>query len=431
LKKIISSILVLAVFALSGCNFGSPIDNMLSPPKLSAEETAVTKALEAAIGKDYRLKYPQTGERRSAVIIENIDADSEKEAVVFYEPSDNAGKAVSVHVNILDKNADGEWASVYDHIGDGAEIDRVIIQRLGNSTVPLLVLGFRGVSGAKTARVYSFAENRLSNTLTNDYSAMFITDFMLDGYNELCIITPNSQNALASAALISVDGATIYEWGQAALSPDASNFPNIASGYVSATTPALFIDGLAAGELYTDIVYAVGERRIRNPMYLENSMLIEKTRRPEGFLSTDIDLDGIVEIPTVTLFPGYNSFDENAVYAVNWNVLSNYDIVKKYTSYYSLEGGYCFLFPGRWDGVVTVGTEPGETVFFKYAVDPANRTELMRIAVTGNDEDKTSEGYIEISRKDDFIYWIKNSAERQEPLVLTDTEIRYNFYILI
>jgi hypothetical protein len=428
LKKLLSLIIVLT---LTGCNIGNPIDNMLSPPKLSAEETAVTAALEAAVGTDYRLKYPQTGERRSAVIIENIDADDEKEAVVFYEPGGNVDSNAGVHVNILDKNADGEWVSVYDHIGDGTEIDRVFINRLGDSTVPLLTIGFRGVSGGRTARVYSFTENKLSNSLTSDYSSMFVTDFMLDGRNELCIITPNSQNIAASATLMSVEDSAIYEWGQAKLNPDATSFPNIALGYVSASTPALFIDGLAAGELYTDIVYAVDEKRIRNPMYLENSMLTNKTKRPEGFLSTDIDLDGIVEIPTVTLFPGYNSFDENAVWAVNWNALSNYDIVKKYTSYYSLESGYCFLFPSRWDGVVTVTEEPGETVFLRYAADPANRTELMRVAVTGNDIDKSTEGYTEISRKDDFIYWIKNSPDKSEPLVLTDTEIKYNFYILV
>jgi hypothetical protein len=260
---------------------------------------------------------------------------------------------------------------------------------------------------------------------------MFITDILRDGNNELCIITPNTASLTAAAKFISIDGAVIYEWGQAELLPDASNFPNIASGYVSSSTPALFVDGLAAGELYTDIVYAVGDRRLRNPMYLEESMLSEKTKRPDGYYTLDVDEDGIVEIPTVSLFPGYNSFDENAVWAVNWNILSNYDITKKYTSYYSRENGYSFLFPGRWDGVVTVTEEPGETVFYKYAADVTERTELMRIAVTDEGEDKTADGWRALGQKDDFVYWIKNSDNKNEPLVLTDTEIKYNFYILI
>jgi hypothetical protein len=398
---------------------------------LSAEETAVTAALEAAVGKDYRLKFPQAGDRRSAVILENIDADPEKEAIVFYEPGGAAETTADVHVNIIDRNKNGNWVSVYDYTGDGAEIDRVLITRLGSSPVPLIILGFRGVSGGRTARIYSFAENRLSDSLTDDYVSMFITDIMLDGMNELCIVTGNTQLLPAAARFISVDGSVIFEWGQAALNPDASSFPNIAAGYVSPTTPALFIDGVAAGELYTDIVYSVGERRVRNPMELPDSMLIEKTKRPEGYFSTDIDLDGIVEIPTVSLFPGYNSYDENAVWAVNWNTLTNYDIVKKYTSYYSLESGYSFLFPGRWDGVVTVSELAGETVFYKYTGSGDERKELMRIAVTGNEIDKSAEGFSIISQKDDFIYWIKNSTDTAEPLVLTDTEIKYNFYILI
>jgi hypothetical protein len=427
LKKSLSVFLLL-LFA--GCSFGGPIDNMLSPPRLSAEETAVVEALETSVGLDYRLVYPRSGEHRSAVIIENIDADSDKEAIAFYKPNDSSNAAADVHVNIIDKNPDGTWISVYDHTGDGVEIDRVLINRIGNSRIPFLVLGFTDVSGSRSARVYSFSDNRLSDSITDNYVSMFITDVMRDGSNELCIISPNNQTA-ASAKLISIEGSTIYEWGQAPLNPDASDFPNIASGYVSATTPALFIDGAASGELYTDIIYAVDDRRLRNPMYLPRSQLILKTKRPNGYFSADIDLDGIIEIPTTSLFPGYNSFDENAVWAVNWNALSNYDIVKKYTSYYSLVSGYCFLFPGRWDGVVTVAEDGPETVFLKYSSDPALRTELMRVVVTDSKEDKTTEGFRVINRKDDFVYWIKTSADTAEPLVLTDTEIKYNFYILI
>ncbi|MDR0992545.1 MAG: hypothetical protein LBL87_06590 [Ruminococcus sp.] len=427
MKKIISTALLLL---LAGCSFGGPIDNMLSPPRLSKEETAVIEALEAAIGFDYRLVYPRAGERRSAVIIENIDSDTEKEAIAFYKPSDTSNTAADVHVNIIDKNADGAWVSVYDHTGDGTEIDRVLINRIGDSKVPFLVLGFTDVSGNKSARVYSFSDNRLSDSLTGNYVTMFIKDVLQDGSNELCIITPNAQTA-AAAKLISISGSVIYEWGQAPLNPDATDFSNIVSGYVSSTTPALFIDGLAAGELYTDIIYAVGDGQMRNPMYLPQSQLLLKTKRQNGYFSADIDLDGIVEIPTTSLFPGYNSFDENAVWAVNWNALSNYDIVKKYTSYYSLTNGYCFLFPNRWDGVVTAAEDGAETVFMKYSSEPAERTELMRIAVTDNAEDKTAAGWKVINRKDDFVYWIKNSSDTAEPLVLTDTEIKYNFYILV
>jgi hypothetical protein len=428
LKKFLSVILLLL---LAGCSFGGPIDNMLSPPLLSAEESAVIEALETAVGPDYRLVYPRSGDRRSAVIIENIDSDSEKEAIAFYKPNDSSNTSAEVHVNIINKNADGVWISVYDHTGDGTGIDRVLINRIGTSRIPFLVLGFTDVSGNKSARIYSFSENRLSDSLTDNYVTMFINDVMLDGSNELCIITPNSQNVAAAAKLISIDDSTIYEWGQAPLNPDASDFPNIVSGYVSATTPALFVDGIASGELYTDIIYAVDDGRLRNPMYLPQSQLILKTKRQSGYLSADIDLDGIIEIPTTSLFPGYNSFDENAVWAVNWNALSNYDIVKKYTSYYSLTNGYCFLFPSRWDGVVTVAEDGPETVFLKYSSDPTLRTELMRVTVTGAGDDKSAGGWKSVSKKDDFIYWIKTSNDSTEPLVLTDTEIKYNFYILI
>jgi hypothetical protein len=215
---------------------------------------------------------------------------------------------------------------------------------------------------------------------------MFISDLDRDGRNELCLIHPNTADKQASLSLISVEGNLIYEWGSAPLNPDASDFVNIASGSLSDDTSALYIDSTVGDKLRTDIVYSPIGGRLRNPMYLAGSMLTDKTERPPGYFTADIDNDGILEIPTLSIFPGYSSEQSDELYAVNWNILDNYNIQKKYTSFYSDSEGFCFLFPLRWDGVVTVRIDKstGDTVFCKYVSGSRNEDmpELMRAAVT-------------------------------------------------
>ena len=64
---------------------------------------------DAALTQNYSLKYPKSGDHRSAFVFHDIDGDGEEEAIVFYEPSiDNTARIV-----LLDRQ-DGVWRSLCD-----------------------------------------------------------------------------------------------------------------------------------------------------------------------------------------------------------------------------------------------------------------------------------------------------------------------------
>ena len=271
---------------------------------------------------------------------------------------------------------------------------------------------------------------------------MFVTDITRDGGDELVLIRPTSQLKKAALTLISknTEDGSAAEISTVALDENASDFVNIVYGYVSSDMPAIFIDGLSGRQLTTEVVYSVNDM-LRNPLYLGESSLIENTRRQSGYLSTDIDLDGIIEIPTRTPFPGY-SIDErngqesrNAVFSTDWNVFDNYSIVKKYSSYYNAADGYCFIMPSRWDGVVTVKIDSatGDAVFYKFRIDLENSTtELMRIAAVGDSQKDAllEDGYMQIKSNNNINYLVKCPDIENEPLMLTGTEISNNFYVM-
>lgn len=437
MKKIYAAFAAFAVL-LSGCTLGGSTDTLLSPPKLSEEQNAVYEALIRSVGKDIRLRYPRSGEHRSAFVFADIDGEPDSEAVVFYEKAGETEGAGNVRVNIIDRRA-GKWTSVYDHAGAGTGIDRVLFSELGESFGQKVIIGYTMLSGEKNVQVYSYENGLLTPEYSDTYSTMFVSDLERDDRSELILIRPESQLRKASISAVSSvagDGgkAVVAEIGSVALDESAAEFVNIAAGYVGKETPAIFIDGLTGGQLTTEIIYSV-DGQLRNPLYLGESVLIEKTRRPAGYPCTDIDLDGVIEIPTLSLFPGYSEDMASRLYSTDWNVFDNYSIVKKYSSFYNAGEGYCFIIPSRWDGVVTAKRDAatGEVVFCKFRTDLLNSSsELMRIAVAPDDETDAllDEGYIVLKKNNKTSYLVKCPSISDEPLILTGTEISNSFYLM-
>ncbi len=421
----------------TACSFGSPVDTLLSPPKLSEEQRDVYNALVSSAGNDIKLQYPRAGEYRSAFVFADIDGEPDSEAIVFYEKSGETAGTGNVRINIIDRFPDGTWHSVYDHAGMGTGIERVIFSDIGNSGTVSMMIGYELLSGEKQAAVYSYRDGILYSDFNDSYNTMFVTDINRDDSDELVLIRTETQLRNASLSLISrnADSGEVSESGNVALDKNASEFVNIASGYIGSGTPAIFIDGLNDRQITTEIIYYLNDS-LRNPLYLGESSMIENTRRPAGYLCTDIDLDGIIEIPTRSLFPGYSEESSEKVYCTDWNVLENYSVTKKYSSYYSRSDGYCFIMPSRWSGVVTAKTDnaTGELVFYKYKIDILNSTtELMRIAAVSPAETQSllEEGYITIKSGNNMNYLVKCPDIEDEPLILTGTEISNNFYIMI
>lgn len=428
--------LLAAAAMLSGCAFGGSIDTLLSPPKLSEEQNVVFDALVKSVGNDVKLRYPRSGDYRSAFVFADIDGEPDSEAIVFYEKAGETEGEGNVRINIIDRRG-GKWTSVYDHAGAGTGIDRVLFSELGGSGKTSVIIGYSMLSGEKSVQIYSYESGRLISEYSDSYSTMFISDPERDGTNKLMLIRPGGQLKKASVCEISVDPETgaAAEVGSVALNEASTDFVNIASGYVGKDTPAIFIDGLSGGQLTTEIIYSVNGQ-LRNPLYMGEAGLIEKTKRPTGYPCTDIDLDGVIEIPTLSLFPGHTETDTaGKLYSTDWNILDNYSIVKKYSSFYNIGEGYCFILPSRWDGVVTAKRDSGtgEIVFCKFRIDLENSTtELLRIAVASEEETPAllEDGYMILKSNNKMNYLVKCPDIYDEPLILTGTEISNSFYLM-
>ncbi len=432
IKKAAAVIVSAVIFA--GCSFITNVDSLLSAPSLSAEQNEIYTALTSSVNsKKIKLIYPKSGENRSAVILSNIDSEPTAEAMVFYTIQNDSVESGNVRINILDK-INGKWQSVYDHTGGGTDVERVSFATVGDSEKTSILVSFGTLYGTDNVfNAYSYENKKLTTTYTSNLSAYYVMDMDGDGYDEIVSINKNTPGSQGRVNLIdyTADG-TLQQTSTVFLDPLTKDYKSITAGYIGTSTPALFIDGIRANGMATEIIYTVKDV-LRNPIYTDFIIPIQDVTRPSEYPSIDINYDGVIEIPTLEAFPGYSNSDEK-VYITNWNIFENYNIVKKYSSYFDYKQNYCFMLPSRWTGLVTAkyDLETGETVFYEFNSRLSNSTnELLRIRVRqrGNSDVDYSE-YSLLRSTGTADYYYKVPSDKDESLILTETEILNNFYII-
>ena len=112
IKRSIAILLVLIIaMVFSGCDTTNNTEDMVSPPELTGEMSPIADALYKSIGTECDLKYPASGDRRSAIVLEDINGDGVFEAFAFYTTSDD--EMTTMHVNVICQQ-NGKWESVDD-----------------------------------------------------------------------------------------------------------------------------------------------------------------------------------------------------------------------------------------------------------------------------------------------------------------------------
>ncbi len=395
--------------ALCGCSFSTSIDNLMAPPKLSVEQEQIYSALTDAAGTSISLKYPKSGTYLSAFIVEDIDGDGGSEAVVFYEKNSLAVEENTLRMNILDQ-FDGEWRSVCDTPADGAEIEKVMIAKLGSNDRTNVIIGSSLINRSeKTVSIYNYSsEGTIERTFSSPYSFIDVTDLDEDEQNEFLLLAGSATGAPAVAESYKLDEDGMYHKYSRELSGSFTEFDSISYGEIGGGRTGLYIDAVSGtGFIQTDIIYidASGINKVFSTA--EESL---STVRPSGCSSYDVDSDGILEIPVQAISPGYEEANESEQMKItNWySVSAGNKLEHKYSSYYSINDGYIFIYPDGWHENVTVKRDSinDEIVFCAYENGETGR-ELLRICCAGDSasrEDRISSGYMLLHTKGESSY---------------------------
>lgn len=435
-RLITALVATVTVIGISGCS-GASVEQLLSPPRLDGEQAEIYEALRSCTSDGIKLKYPKSGKYRSAIVVSDIDGEPTDEAIAFYE-SPNVFEGSSLRINFLDMK-DGEWVSVYDFAAVGNEVEKILFENLGNDETSIIITYSIQNSSDMAASVMSYKDASPSEVYSGRYSYMNIFDTNSDGTNELFIISTDRSSGVSTALSYGYENNRFTAFGTAALSAGAVSYRNAFSGNRDKSgQKAIFIDyALSDGGQGTEVLITQGKQLLNAPAVTPETVIRRTNSFTPDVSASDIDGDGIVEIPVTVPFIGYENLTrpEQVNMAVWYTVeAGGRSLTEKFRSYISIRGDYMAVIPEKWHDKVTAAINlPDNTVIFYYRTpaQDTNGEELLKITALSEGMPPTDgEKYISLGKSEATGYSFYAELNTTSTLSLSEKELRELFRIL-
>ncbi len=438
--------MLLAITLLSGCSIGASMENLLTPPKLDSQQNEIYQALINSCGSAVQLKYPKGGDYRSAFVVRNIDDEEGDEALVFYQSDSVQSGEAALRLKVLDQY-DGKWQAVYDLACIGSEVDSISFTNIGAGDNIDIIIRFSMLNQTEKAfSVLNYSDGIAQELCAASYSCLEVLDLNNDGEDELVSVSTDKATGISMAAMYSRVDDRFMKISEAELIGAHSEIIGVTKGMVEENVPALFLEHSRGQGMYgTDVIYCRGNRII-SPDSIgtdgDSSIVARFTNNYLADISSrDIDGDGLVEIPSMTALPGYETFSRaEQLCAVQWYNITDNNFTLEHYSYYSSKFGFALLFPNRWRGVVTAvpNLQENEIIFISYDIafglEVNDSTELMRIRIVDrNDTDAMSSATsmkVLGANEECIYYYSETDGYRTGKLALSEDELRNSFIIL-
>lgn len=441
MKKIMAlTILIFTIFSLAGCSFINwDVSGLLRAPMIPKESLKLQAALDKALGKDSKYIFPQSGNHKSSIVQRDMNGDSKDEAIVFYF-SDAKGK--TARILVLTDNGD-KWDILCDIEGHGSDIDIVSFIDFNNDGKEELIIGWLLYTNeGKGLSVYDiFSGVGAKEIYSTPYTEMLLLKNAVSTAPALLSVNLNTHKRTSVAKLTMYKDKELKDITSCEMDGTLTSHKNITEAYVSDKNKGIIVDGETNGTYSTQILFWNG-KELTNPYY-KNKQLNELLVRNNNLLCTDIDKDGIIEIPRGSSMPGINVLENYKSTLINielitWNEWDSNKILKSdFSAVMNPEQHYYFKYPKSFIGNVTVKKEPiaQRYIFYVISSDTTSNEELFSISVL-NIEDWNNRneqgGWIELRRDSKVVYAasIPRTQSKKAKELMSNINISENFVIM-
>lgn len=434
LKKICAAILVLAlILSLCGCSLRGGEDSLLKAPRPVGELFDIQQALERAVSEKYTLKFPTSGDNRSAIQQHDINGDGVFEAVAFYSTvNDNV---VTMHINLITK-ADGSWHSVGDFRCVATGVDTVDFNDVNGDGIEEILVGW-SVYGTvdKTLGVYSYAKKQFTQRAMENFTHYLCEDIDKDGNKELFISHLDPKNETAKAKLIRFGELAATELGNCILDNTATTYYKPIVGRLSNGNTAIYFDAAKGNGLITEIL-EIKDSVMSNALTPVNAAAIS-TFRSSNVEIRDLNKDGVYEIPVPTLITQTPGAENENIYITDWYILGKDKLELSLSALMNYVDGYYITVPEKWKGKIAVTRDTPNRIRTVMAIDKktGNSADVLVKVQTVPIDQKQNEGAIklenatEIARNSDYCYMVAIGTSKNETAVAIE-EFKNMFKVL-
>lgn len=332
--KYIKSLLciVLIMLMLSGCTFrlASSVNDLVSPVSPLGENADILHALDAYVSNGYSLKNPVHGKNITSFSFFDIDNDKVDEAIAFYEPKDNLGE---IEMAII-KKVDSSWSVVENILGKGKAVFSVDFKDVNGDKKTEIVVCWDIINNSTNHEfsVYKIKndKNKIKLSLIDEpitINEYIFVDYDGDGLDEALLFELTSGNfTSAKAELYSLKNNHFKLLGETKLDSHITSYTTLqieeAENDIRVYADAVGSDGAS---MLTEVIYwSNSYDTIISPFYSYSTGRTYDTGRSAMIPSTDVDDDGLLEIPT-----DKKKKTPKQVSAVNWKCYKNTTLIHK------------------------------------------------------------------------------------------------------
>ena len=414
-KRFCLVLFVVALFSLSGCLVQSA-DDLYALPRQSDAYYDLQNAIDSVKSADAAYAGPLSGPNQQAVQLADLDGDGTDEALVFMRTSGE--KPLKVYV-FDDKDGSFALATVIE--GDGTAFDAVEYVSIDDQPGLEIVLG-RQLSNQilQSLSVYSYGSGRMVELMNTSYSEYKITDLNVDDQRDVLILRRDAEARTGVAEYYCYSDGAMTRTQSAALSRDIESIERITTGYVSAEVPGVFVTStygeesgnLGEGTLITDVLAFRGQTFCNLTVSAQSGISTQMVRSMSVY-ATDIDDDGLVELPTLVALPSASA--EASYFLVQWYELKpDGTREKKPTTYYnySYGGGWYLVIPEAWEDQLTISRTTEVAGIYRYTfsrwidreVEPQEILSIYTISGEDRHSLAQSDGRFLLSERGETVY---------------------------
>ncbi len=431
LKRILYLLLTVAICcSFSSCSIlETDGDALLSPPRLEGELYYIQEALIDYAGEEITLKYPTSGDYRSAFVLRDINGDGREEAFAFYSKTEDS--TVTMHINVLSK--EDEWKTKGDIGVVGSGIEKVVFGDLAGDGVEEISVGW-SIYGSvdRQVGIYSFDGNMLTQRTMENYTDFLSIDIDDDKTNELFVINLNLTDKTAIAKAISVNEQGVEEKGVVALDGSVSSHYAPVLSKLADGRPAVYIDAVKGSGSLTEIVWF--EEDGLKSVCDSKTAVTSLTYRPSVVVSRDFNNDGVLDIPLQSLLLSTKDKEDfDKVYVTDWSNFDGKEIKTVVSAFMNYSDGYYITIPeGRKDRLhLARKTDSRLRIFYSY--DPKTGTqgaEVFRVLVLSQVDFDAGKGQgYNVLRERGNLHFLARVSENND-LLFTGEELNMNFGII-
>ncbi len=437
-----AAIAVLLAFLLSGCSFvGLDAQTLMQPPKPTGEKADIHALLASKAGDKMTLKYPRSGDYRSAIITHDICGDKNEEAMAIYQKGDE-----STGTNIMFMKKDGTWTDMGFFNNPAAQVDKVCFGDLNGDGKDEVIVGWgSSLNITSTICVYYYKNGKMNELkLDQNYTEMAVMDFDGNGRDEIFTANVSVGDEPALARLYAIKDNAAEMIGSCRLDNGVSKYASVQTGLINEKQNGIVLDGIkSANSLVTEVLYwDKAGKMLKSPFYDPKTQSANYTARSTSVVSKDINGDKIIEVPVVNLLPGYTgTATDEAAYITNWH---RYDtqtntFIRVMSMVLNYSDGYWFLIPDIWRGKITTKTDTAtRTITFYEWVTPKKNAPgvlgaaLLKIQVFSLKEweDGTgTSGFFKLLDSNNLVF-AANCPSPQRLLSLSTADVKDSFKLI-